>query len=98
MSDAKRYTGHLEYSSLMPNPEQWVRAADYDALAAERDAVSRLCTALTKVGQADKARIAQLEALLRKVQSGGYFTHQHEVDAALAPKEPTALDRGGEHG
>lgn len=34
LKPAHIYEGHLEYSSLMPNPERWVKAADYEALQA----------------------------------------------------------------
>jgi hypothetical protein len=34
MKKAHVYEGNLEYSSLMPNPERWVKAADYDAAEA----------------------------------------------------------------
>ena len=37
------YHGNLEFSSLMPNPEGWIKEADYDAREAEHKAeVERL--------------------------------------------------------
>jgi hypothetical protein len=48
------YTGNLEYSALMPNPERWVKAADYEAV--ERDIAVKV--------KEQFAHIARLQAAL----------------------------------
>jgi hypothetical protein len=66
VSDVHIYSGHLEYSSLMPNPDRWVKAKDYDALAADNaDNVRRMADDANKL-HAAYTRICELEAALRE--------------------------------
>ena len=78
------YTGNLEYSSLMPNPDRWVKATDYEALAAQLAARNKQIAVLWDV-------LARSERM---------FALANEAMAALAPDagDGSAVDRGGEHG
>lgn len=67
---AKVYVGHLEYSSLMPRPERWVRASDHEALVVVHEAallankilVERDAIFTAEITKLKEARVLSAEA------------------------------------
>lgn len=61
---AQVFMGHLEYSSLMPAPERWVRARDYETLVVVYDAELLANKILIERDASFTAEIAKLKEAL----------------------------------
>ena len=92
MTEVKRYEYHGEDERQMLFGMEYVCADDYDALVIEFNELVAQVDRHIVAGQDDKARIAQLEALVRRFVAFDPYpdsTLTKDARSALAPKEPT---------